>query len=43
VHWSVTTYLELEHIRIKHDEDLQALDRLESELSLDLFTDTSAN
>lgn len=36
-------YLELEHIRSKHDKDLQALDRLESELSLDLFTDTSAN
>ncbi len=36
-------HLELEHIRSKHDKDLQALDRLESELSLDLFTDTSAN
>lgn len=36
-------YLELENIRSKHDKDLQALDRLESELSLDLFTDTSAN
>lgn len=35
--------LELEHIRIKLDDDMQALDRLESELSLDLFTDTSAN
>lgn len=36
-------HLELEHIRSKHDKDLQALDRLESELSLDLFADTSAN
>ncbi len=36
-------HLELEHIRSKHYKDLQALDRLESELSLDLFTDTSAN
>ena len=36
-------HLELEHIRSKHDKDLQALDRLESGLSLDLFTDISAN
>jgi hypothetical protein len=36
-------YLELEQIRTKHDKDLQALDRLESTLSLSLFTDTSAN
>lgn len=36
-------YLELEHIRTKHAKDMQALDKLESTLSLSLFTDTSAN